>query len=47
VGIRAKSAVLPNQYNIILNPGFPDFHKIVRVAKVEPLEVDQRLKGTK
>ena len=43
VGIKAKSAVLPNQFNYILNPDHPDYTKMVRVMKVEPLDVDQRL----
>jgi RES domain-containing protein len=44
LAIKAKSAVLPQQYNYILNPGHPDFQKSVRVVKTEALDVDQRLK---
>lgn len=42
-GIKARSAVLPNQYNFILNPQYPDYHDYIKVIKVERLEVDQRL----
>jgi len=45
LAIRAKSAVMPQQYNYILNPGHPDYAKMVRVVKVEPLDVDSRLRG--
>ena len=44
IGFSVPSAVLPGQYNIILNPSFPGFLDYVRVISVEPLEVDQRLK---
>ncbi len=43
LGIKCRSAVLPAEYNYILNPLFPDFHSLVKVVKVEPLEVDDRL----
>jgi RES domain-containing protein len=43
LGLRARSAVMPGQYNYILNPQFPDYHKYVRVIKVEPLTIDQRM----
>ncbi|MGZ5254297.1 MAG: RES family NAD+ phosphorylase [Flavitalea sp.] len=42
-GIKARSAVLINQYNYILNPQFPNYHNLIKVIKVEPLEVDKRL----
>jgi RES domain-containing protein len=44
IGFSVPSAVLPGQYNIILNPYFPGFLDYVQVISVEPLEVDQRLK---
>jgi RES domain-containing protein len=44
IGFSVPSAVLPGQYNIILNPSFPGFLDYVQVISVEPLEVDQRLK---
>jgi hypothetical protein len=45
IGLKVKSAVMPNQYNIILNPQFPGYHNYVRITNVEPLAVDQRLKN--
>jgi RES domain-containing protein len=47
MGIKAKSAVLPNQYNYILNPGYPDYSKSVRVVKIDPLELDRRILSRK
>lgn len=43
IGIKVRSAVMPGQYNFILNPQFPDYHKHLKVTNVEPLDVDQRL----
>lgn len=43
IGIKARSAVLPAEYNIILNPLYPDFHRYIKVTQVEPLELDKRL----
>ena len=43
LGIKCRSAVLPAEYNYILNPLYPDFHKHVKVVKVEPLDVDTRM----
>lgn len=45
IGFRARSAVMPEEYNIILNPQHPDFSKYVRVKKISELDVDDRLKG--
>jgi len=42
IGIKARSAVLPTQYNYILNPKYTDFYKRVKVINVEPLDLDQR-----
>jgi RES domain-containing protein len=44
LGIKARSAVLPGSYNFILNPLFPGYHDIVRVADVRLLEMDKRFK---
>lgn len=43
LGIKAPSAILPSQYNYILNPRFPGYHNYLKVVKVEMLEVDKRL----
>ena len=42
VGIKVRSAVLPGQYNYILNPRCRDYYKHVRVIKTEPLGIDKR-----
>src|SRR3954471_24972334 len=44
LGIKARSAVLPDAYNYVLNPLFPGYYDLVKVVEVKPLEVDQRLK---
>lgn len=43
LGIKCRSAVMPGEYNYILNPLYPHFHKYVKVIEVEPLDVDKRL----
>jgi RES domain-containing protein len=45
IGLKVRSAVMPNQYNIILNPRFPGYQEYVHVIGVDLLEVDQRLKN--
>jgi RES domain-containing protein len=45
IALKVRSAVMPNQYNIILNPHFPGYHNYIRITSVEPLAVDQRLKN--
>ena len=44
--IKAQSAVFPGQYNYILNPLHPAYNKLVKIKKVESLEVDQRLRNS-
>lgn len=43
VGFRVRSAVLPEEYNLVLNPLHPKFSSVVRIEKIERLETDQRL----
>ncbi len=43
IGFRVRSAVMPDEYNFVLNPLYPDFNKLVRITRVDRLEVDQRL----
>jgi len=43
LAIKARSAVLPQEYNYILNPLFPGFYDLVKVAEVSDYEVDKRL----
>lgn len=42
-GIKARSAVLINQYNYILNPQFPNYQNLLKVVSIEELDVDKRL----
>ncbi|CAN5279262.1 RES family NAD+ phosphorylase [soil metagenome] len=44
MGIKARSAVMENSYNFILNPLYPDYYNLVKVIKVEKLAIDKRLK---
>jgi len=44
LAIKAGSAILPAEYNYILNPRHESFSKNVRILKVEDLLTDQRLK---
>ena len=43
IGIKARSAVMENSYNFILNPLYPRFYDFVKVIKVHKLEIDKRL----
>ncbi len=43
LGFRVRSAVMPDEYNLVLNPLFPDFNKLVKITRIDRLEVDQRL----
>lgn len=43
VALRVPSAVIPAAWNVILNPQHPQFRKLVRWAKPEPLRIDPRL----
>jgi RES domain-containing protein len=43
LGMKVPSAVMPSQYNIVLNPQHPSFGRCVRVEKVSPLALDRRL----
>jgi RES domain-containing protein len=42
VALRVPSAVVPNEFNYLLNPSHPDFKK-VRVGKPEALYLDPRI----
>lgn len=44
IGIKARSAVMENSYNYILNPLYPDYYNLVKVSKVQKLAIDKRLK---
>ncbi len=43
IGLKVRSAVMPNEYNYILNPLYPDYNNLVKVLNVENLSVDGRL----
>jgi RES domain-containing protein len=43
VGISVPSAVLPSEYNILLNPLFPEYNDVVTIKRVDKLETDIRL----
>jgi len=42
--IKVRSAVMPNEYNLILNPLFPRYYDLVKMIKIDLLNVDERLK---
>ena len=42
LAIRVPSKVVPQDFNIVLNPLYPDYHKI-RLIKVEDFDFDFRL----
>jgi RES domain-containing protein len=43
LGFRARSAVLTEEFNILLNPLFPGFIDLVKVIQVTPYQPDNRL----
>ena len=43
VAIKARSAIMPYEYNYILNPHYPGFHDLAKVAGVEDYNFDARL----
>lgn len=43
IGFKVRSAVLPAEFNVILNPKHPDFNILVKVVKSEEFEPDKRL----
>ena len=43
LAIKVRSAVNPDEYNILLNPIFPAYNDLVRVIAAEPYTLDQRL----
>lgn len=44
LGIKVRSAVMPEEYNYILNPLFTGFRDLVKIASVSNFTVDQRIK---
>jgi RES domain-containing protein len=43
IGIKARSAVMPQEYNFILNPLYPRYYDLVRITSLEDYKRDQRL----
>ena len=43
IGLRARSAVMPSEYNYVLNPQYRDYYNLVKVVRVEDYDVDERL----
>jgi RES domain-containing protein len=42
LALKVPSAVMPSQYNFVLNPLFPGYYDLVKVIEVEDLLVDER-----
>jgi hypothetical protein len=38
IGFKVRSAVMPEEYNLVLNPSHPDFTKFVKVKKIDLLK---------
>lgn len=43
IGIKVRSAVMPNEYNYVLNPLYPGYSTLVKVLAVDSYDVDERL----
>ena len=43
LGIRVRSAINLLEYNILLNPLFPEFRALVKIISVREIPVDERL----
>lgn len=43
IGFRVLSAVLPREYNILLNPLFPGYTDLVTIKWIDKLKTDTRL----
>jgi RES domain-containing protein len=43
LAVKVRSAINPSEFNYLLNPLFPDFHKKVSIVSVEALNIDSRL----
>lgn len=43
IGFKVRSAVLPSEWNILLNPLFPGYAELVEVRTIDKIETDIRL----
>ena len=44
IGIKVPSAVVPIQFNIVLNPRFDGYYDLIKIVKTEEIAMDQRLR---
>ena len=44
LAIKVPSVIIPDEYNIVINPGHPDFERVL-LKKIEDYQLDQRLFG--
>ncbi|HEX8349994.1 MAG TPA: RES family NAD+ phosphorylase [Hymenobacter sp.] len=42
--LRVPSVLVPQEFNLLLNPAHPDFRKVRRVGEPEPFQLDERLR---
>ncbi|RYE58086.1 MAG: RES domain-containing protein [Sphingobacteriales bacterium] len=47
LGFRVRSAVNPSEYNVLLNPSFPNYTQLVKVVEVTEIRTDLRLAKAK
>jgi len=43
LAIKVKSTANPLEFNFLINPLFPDFHELIKIESVTPLNIDTRL----
>lgn len=43
LALKVPSAVMPFEYNYVLNPVFPEFEQLVKIKRVDKYEPDDRL----
>jgi RES domain-containing protein len=43
LGIRFRSAINPEDYNILLDPLYPDYQTLVRIIAIKKIDTDPRL----
>ncbi|HVS92370.1 MAG TPA: RES family NAD+ phosphorylase [Mucilaginibacter sp.] len=44
LAFKVRSAVNPSEYNFLLNPLYPDYNDLVKIASIEALKTDARLR---
>ncbi|HVY73231.1 MAG TPA: RES family NAD+ phosphorylase [Puia sp.] len=43
LGFKVPSAVNPEEFNLLLNPSYPNYRRLVKVVSVNPYTMDNRL----